>query len=87
MQAYQQLLYYETVTDADGTFALTHLAPGKYLIVSRPLPDDQTLGRSHKTVASDATERAKLRRKAEASKQGIELKLCQRMKDYTLKLP
>jgi hypothetical protein len=85
-QADQQLLYYEMVAKGDGTFSLTHLAPGKYWIIVRPVPDDQMLERSLKTVASDATERAKLRREAEAGKQEIELKICQRLKDYELKV-
>ena len=85
-QADQQLLYYETVAKADGTFSLTHLAPGKYWAIARPLGDAQLIERPGKTVASDATERAKLRREAEAAKQEIELKICQRLKDYELKV-
>jgi hypothetical protein len=86
-QADQQLLYYEILAKADGSFSFSNLAPGKYWAVARPLADDQVIERQGKTVASDAAERAKLRREAEAAKQEIELKTCQRMKDYALKLP
>jgi hypothetical protein len=86
-QADQQLLYYEAVIKTNGTFSLTHLAPGKYWAVVRPIPDDQPLGQFIKPAASDAAERAKLRREAEAAKQEVELKTCQRMKDYMVRVP
>ena len=86
-QADQQLLYYEILAKDDGSFTLSNLAPGKYWTIARSLGDDQSLDRQGKTVASDAAERAKLRREAEAAKQEIELKTCQRMKNFALKLP
>jgi hypothetical protein len=86
-QADQQLFYYEVLAKADGSFSFSNLAPGKYWAIARPLGDDQVLERQGKTVASDNAERAKLRREAEAAKQEIELKTCQRMKDYALSLP
>jgi hypothetical protein len=82
----QQLRYYETVAEADGRFSLTHLAPGKYWILAKAIPEDQSLERSLEPVAGDVTERAKLRREAETAKQEIELKTCQQLKDHALKL-
>jgi hypothetical protein len=83
-QAENALVYYEAIAASDGGFSLTHLAPGKYWILSRPLPEDQVVDSTMRPVAWDATERAKLRRDAEAAKIEIELKLCGRVKDYVL---
>jgi len=84
-QANNVLRYSETFVKSDGTFALGNLAPGRYFIFSRvePPTDPNT---SPRPIAWDATARAKLRREAEAANTIIELKPCQQMVDYELKI-
>jgi hypothetical protein len=79
------LRYYEVVT-RDTNFALQHLAPGKYWLHARAVPDDEADEKPAQPVAWDATERAKLRQAAEAANQTIELTTCQRVKEFALKL-
>ncbi len=77
--------YYEAPIQSDGTFALTHLAPGKYWLivkVAQPLGEGERLVRP---LAWDATARAALRKEAEASAQSVELGACMRLSDYKLK--
>jgi hypothetical protein len=79
------LRYSETFVKSDGSFALENLAPGRYLILSRveaPV-DPDTLPRP---IAWDAAARTKLRREAEAANAIIELKPCQQVVDYELKI-
>jgi Carboxypeptidase regulatory-like domain len=79
-QANDVLRYSETTITSDGSFAFSNLAPGRYFIVSRIEPGAETVG----TSALDPTARAKLRQEAEAAKVVIDLKPCQRLKDYAL---
>ncbi|MGH9802882.1 MAG: hypothetical protein ACRD82_21150, partial [Blastocatellia bacterium] len=60
-------------------------APGKYWLLARTIPDNESSDRLPSPVAWDAAERAKLRKEAEAAKNEIELKACQRVKDYVLR--
>ncbi len=79
------LRYSETFVKSDGSFVLENLAPGRYFILSRveaPTEPD-TLPRP---MAWDAAARAKLRRDAEAANTIIELKPCQQVADYELKI-
>jgi hypothetical protein len=64
---------------------LTNVAPGRYLILSRieALPEAAT---SMGPKAWDAAARANLRREAEAANTIVDLKPCQQMVDYELKL-
>lgn len=78
------LRYAEMLARADGTFQFKHLAPGKYWLVTRPLADDESSERPTRPLAWDATERAKLRREAEAAKQEVELSACQGLADFKL---
>lgn len=79
------LRYSETFVKSDGTFALTSLAPGRYFVLARvePPSDPDT---SPRPVAWDTAARVKLRREAEAANTIIELKPCQQMVDYELKI-
>ena len=79
------LRYAEALINKDGTFVITNLAPGKYLLLLRPVPDDETDDRLARPTAWDSTERAKLRREAESKKIEVELKLCQRLSDFSIK--
>lgn len=75
-QANDVLRYSETTIVSDGSFAFSNIAPGRYFIVSRVEPG----------AASDPAARAKLRQEAEAAKVVVDLKPCQRLKDYALPL-
>ncbi|HEX4946077.1 MAG TPA: hypothetical protein VFZ34_05420, partial [Blastocatellia bacterium] len=77
------LRYYEAVT-RDGNFAFSHLAPGKYWLLARAVPDDESEEKPAPPVAWDAAARARLRTEAEAANQALELTTCQRAKDFAL---
>jgi len=79
------LRYAEAIVRPNGVFALNNIAPGKYWLIARAAPDDETSDRPAAPIAWDASERAKLRRESEASKVEIELKPCQRVSDLIVK--
>jgi Carboxypeptidase regulatory-like domain len=85
-QANDVLRYSETTIMSDGSFAFSNLAPGRYFIISRVEPGAETPGTTSRSSAWDPTARAKLRQEAEAAKVVIDLKPCQRLKDYALAL-
>lgn len=85
-QANDVLRYSETTIMSDGSFAFSNIAPGRYFIVSRVEPGAETLGASPPSSAWDPTARAKLRQEAEAAKVVIDLKPCQRLRDYAFAL-
>lgn len=77
--------YAETTAQADGGFQFDNAAPGKYWLLARPAakPDEAP----RQPLAWDATERAKLIKDATVANQAVELKACQVLKSYELKLP
>ncbi len=77
--------YAETVARGDGSFALNHIAPGKYLLIARAVPENEPGDRPPTPAAWDANERAKLRKEAEAARNEIELQPCGRLKEYVLR--
>jgi hypothetical protein len=81
------LRYYETPMRNDGVFVFKQLAPGKYWLLTRPAPEDESAERPGRPLAWEQTERLKLRREAEAAKQEIELTACQRVNDVKLPAP
>ncbi len=77
------LRFYATEVNPEGKIALTNLAPGRYWLLLRPALE----GGLTKLRLPDATEaRTNLRREAEEAKTEIELKPCQNVADYRLKL-
>ncbi|MBI1760048.1 MAG: carboxypeptidase regulatory-like domain-containing protein [Acidobacteria bacterium] len=78
------LRYAETLAHGDGTFQFKNLAPGKYWLLARLLGEDESRERPTRPLAWDATERARLRREAEAAKQEVELSACQTLADFKL---
>jgi hypothetical protein len=84
-QANNILRYSETVVKSDGRLSLTNIAPGRYFILPRIEPASEP-GITARPVAWDPIARAKLRREAEAANIIVELKPCQRVVDYRLKL-
>jgi hypothetical protein len=85
-QANDVLRYSETKIMSDGSFAFSNIAPGRYFIVSRVEPSAETPGTSPRPFAWDPTARAKLRQEAEAAKVVVDLKPCQRLRDYVVAL-
>src|SRR5262249_44234444 len=80
------LRFAETPVESDGSFRFANLAPGKYLITTREIPGGEEPDEPARPVAWDAAERAKLRKEAEAVKVEVELKECQRVSNFELKL-
>jgi hypothetical protein len=78
------LRYYETPLRHDGTFSFKHIVPGRYWLLARPMPDEESYERPARPLAWEQTERLWLRRDAEAAKQEIELTACQRQTEVTL---
>ncbi len=83
--ANEVLRYYEKSPGEDGSFEFKHVAPGQYLLHLRPAQDAGE--EPMRPAAWDAVERARLRREAEAAKQMIELKSCQRVRGHVLRWP
>jgi carboxypeptidase family protein len=84
-QANNVLRYSETIVDSDTSFKFTNIAPGRYFIISRVEPPAES-DAARRPTAWDATARAKLRREAETLKTEVELKPCQAVVDYLLRL-
>ena len=78
------LRYTEILAGKDGRFTLSHLAPGRYWLVTRAA-DEEINEMVIRPAAWDSESRAKLRREAEAANTVIELQPCQRLTDYTLR--
>ncbi len=76
------LRYAEVSVSDGGAFSLTNLAPGRYKLLLRPVPEDESA--AARPLAWDAQGRAKLRRDAEAATT-LELKPCQRAADHELR--
>ncbi len=77
--------YAEATTRGSSAFTFRNLAPGRYFLLARIIPDSEPADRQQMPVALDAIERAKLRQEAEARKAEIELTPCQRVKDHILR--
>src|SRR5205085_12603612 len=82
-RAAEALRYAGARVRADGTFAFTHLAPGRYHLLARPVPPHETTDDSHAPLFPDTETRASLRRDAETT-EALELQPCQRRPDYVL---
>jgi hypothetical protein len=77
------LRYFVTAVEADGTFALNNLPPGRYFSVVQPLDEQgNTLTKLRRPEAAEF--RTKLRRVAETQKKDLELKPCQNVTDFQL---
>ncbi len=82
------LRFAEATVNADGTFTLTNLVPGRYRLVARVASIEQATPENFtRPAAWDAEARADLRREAEATGLALDLQPCQRMQDFTLRYP
>ena len=78
------LRFYGMAVAADGKVALDQVAPGRYLVLAREPVSESPLT---KLRSPDTTTfRSKLRREAEAIKAEIELKPCQKVSDFKVRL-
>ena len=80
------LRFAEVKAEENGSFSFANLAPGKYLLTTRAIPDTEPTDKPAKPIAWDLTERAKLRKEAEAANAVVELKACQRVTDFALRV-
>jgi len=76
------LRFYAVRPEVNGSFALDHIAPGKYWIVMRPAEVNNS--GSTKSSRQDATLRAKLFQEAEVQKKTVTLKPCEEVADFDL---
>jgi 5-hydroxyisourate hydrolase-like protein (transthyretin family) len=79
------LRFAEVRADSEGAFSLSNLAPGRYYLLARAVPDDQLMERNPPPLRWDAGSRAKLRREAQATNIVIDLQRCQRVTEYLLR--
>ncbi len=79
------LRFAETSVRSDGTFTLSNLAPGRYLLLARHVPDADTSDTAPVPLAWNTEARAELRRQAEAARQEIELLPCRQLTDVTVR--
>ena len=80
----ETLRFVEAEVQSDGAFKLLNVAPGRYWILVRRLPEDSR-PRMPRPQAWNSAARAALRREAAVSNVAIELKPCQRIADYQLR--
>lgn len=80
------LRFFVTEIGADGTFALNNLPPGRYWALAQTNSDLQIATVIKLRQPEAATARTKLRKTAEAKKSELELKPCQNLTGYALKL-
>ena len=80
------LRYFVQEVAGDGTFTLTNIPPGRYWVLNQqPQPESPTS--TEKLRQPDALEaRTKIRRAAESLKVEVELKPCQNLNDYKVKM-
>ncbi len=85
-RADEALRYVAARVRTDGTFAFTHLAPGRYHLLTRPAaPREPGADDALASVYPDVQTRTQLRRDAEPT-ETLELQPCQRLADYQLRL-
>lgn len=83
--AQDTLRFIEAEVQSDSSFKLLNVAPGRYWLLARQLPEEESKKRLVRPQAWNAAARAGLRREAAASNVAIDLKPCQRVADYQLR--
>ena len=74
------LRFYEARPEADQSFTLDNINPGKYFIVAHSITEKDTA----KSIRQDSNFRATISREAAAAKKEISFKPCQQIADYEL---
>jgi hypothetical protein len=77
------LRYPEGRVESDGSFSITHIAPGKYKVLVKDVTDPST--EDSRRFVWDPMQRAMLRLEAEASTNAIELKPCQSVMGFVFR--
>ncbi|HMG33522.1 MAG TPA: hypothetical protein VKM94_06270 [Blastocatellia bacterium] len=78
------LRYAEAGVEGDGSFVMTHLAPGQYWILVREVVEQDRSGKEHAPLAWESGGRMSLRFEGEALKKTLDLAPCQRLSDYAV---
>jgi len=76
------LRFYESWIEVDGQFIVDNVAPGKYWIVARPAPENES-GTTN-SIRQDVTLRANVLRDAGTLKRLVTLTPCQQVADFEL---
>jgi len=74
------LRYFAVPVEADGSFTMGHLPPGRYWTFVKPITPENE--KNSLRLPSSAATRLKLRREAESAKSEIELKPCESVRDH-----
>jgi hypothetical protein len=78
------LRFFTVMVNADGTFAVTNLPPGRYWALARVAADNEPQSDSKLRAPEEADSRAQIRRAGDAAKTIVEFKPCQNVLDYQL---
>jgi hypothetical protein len=78
------LRFFADEVQADGTFTLNNLPPGRYWIIARVAGVNESQLQTRVRAPGEMPLRAQLRRTAEAAKTEIEFKPCQNVSGYSL---
>jgi hypothetical protein len=79
------LRFFETEMQKEGTFSISNIPPGRYLVMTRIISDEAANEEDPHPVAWDADLRKLLHTEAEAKNLLLELQPCQRVTDYVLR--
>jgi hypothetical protein len=80
------LRFFTAPVNADGTFALNNLPPGRYWTLTRIAAANDPQSDARLRAPEEAETRTRIRRAAEAAKTVVEFKPCQNVIDYELPL-
>jgi hypothetical protein len=80
------LRFFAAQVEADGSFALDHLPPGRYLSLAKITSESELTSTAKLRLPGSAEARTRTRREAEGAKFEVELKPCQNVNDYKLPL-
>jgi hypothetical protein len=77
--------FFEAAVQSDRTFSIKNIAPGRYLLLARPVADEEATDSFSRPVAWDAEGRKALRQDAEQANVVLELQPCQLITDHVLR--
>jgi hypothetical protein len=77
------LRFYEARPEADQTFTIDNIHPGRYFIVAHPLTEEKDTD-PPKSIRRDSSFRTTISQEAAAAKKEISFKPCERIVDYEL---
>lgn len=79
--------YAEARVEADGSFTLRNIKPGRYRAIALISRGEEWADSSARPLVWEPKQLAKLRREAEREGEPLDLKPCQRLDGYTLRFP